>query len=51
VLGIAVAVGTERKGLTGSPGVVNIYLETGKGTMHINRLRDIPKILQPAPVR
>jgi len=46
-LGIAIAVGTERKGLTGSPAVANIYLETDKGTLHIKRLRDLTRILTP----
>ncbi|MCX6134003.1 MAG: hypothetical protein NTU47_09350 [Ignavibacteriales bacterium] len=47
IVGVAIAVGTERKGLTGSPAVYNIYLDTGKGTLHIKRLRDLPQALRP----
>jgi hypothetical protein len=47
VIGVAIAVGTERKGLSGAPTVYNIYLDTDKGTQHIKRLRDLPQALQP----
>jgi hypothetical protein len=47
IIGVAIAVGTEKKGLTGAPTVYNIYMDTGKGTQHIKRLRDLPQILRP----
>jgi hypothetical protein len=47
VVGVAVAVGTEKKGLSGEPAVYNIYIETGQGTLHIKRLRDLPLALRP----
>ena len=47
VVGVAIAVGTEKRGLSGQPTVSNIYIETGKGTIHLKRLRDIPQALHP----
>lgn len=47
IVGVAIAVGTEKKGLSGAPSVSNIYIDTGKGTMHIKRLRDLPLALRP----
>jgi hypothetical protein len=47
VVGVAIAVGTEKKGLSGTPAVYNVYIETGRGTLHLKRLRDIPQSLRP----
>jgi hypothetical protein len=47
VVGVAIAVGTEKKGLTGTPSVYNVYIDTGRGTLHLKRLRDIPQALHP----
>ena len=47
VIGVAIAVGTEKKGLSGDPAVYNIYIDTDKGTQHIKRLRDLPQALRP----
>lgn len=50
IVGVAIAVGTERKGLSGSPTCYNIYVDTGRGTLHIKRLRDLPRAVNP-PLR
>lgn len=47
VVGVAIAVGTEKKGLSGSPTVYNIYIDAGRGTLHIKQLRDLPQALRP----
>jgi hypothetical protein len=47
IVGVAIAVGTEKKGLSGAPSVYNIYIDTDKGTLHIKRLRDLPQALRP----
>jgi hypothetical protein len=47
IIGVAIAVGTEKKGLSGAPAVYNIYIDTGKGTQHLGRLKDIPPALHP----
>lgn len=47
IIGVAIAVGTQKKGLNGTPTVYNIYIDTGKGTQHIKRLRDLPRLLRP----
>jgi hypothetical protein len=47
IVGVAIAVGTEKKGLSGAPAVYNIYIDTDKGTLHIKRLRDLPQALRP----
>jgi hypothetical protein len=44
-VGVAVAVGTEQKGLTGLPTVFNVYLESGGEIFHLKRLSDIPRAL------
>ncbi len=46
IVGVAIAVGTEKKGLSGAPAVYNIYIDTGKGTQYIKRLRDLPQALR-----
>ena len=51
VIGVSIAVGTEKRGLRGDPAVTNVYIDTGRGTMHLKRLRDIPLALHPAQVR
>jgi len=47
IIGVAIAVGTEKKGLSGAPAVYNIYIDTDRGTQHIKRLRDLPQALRP----
>ena len=47
VVGVAIAVGTEKRGLSGDPTVSNIFIDTDKGTLHLKHLRDIPKALHP----
>ena len=51
VVGVAIAVGTEKKGLSGAPAVYNIYIDTDKGTQHIKRLRDLPQAVRPPQIR
>jgi hypothetical protein len=46
-IGVAIAVGTEKKGLSGAPAVYNIYIDTDKGTQHLRRLKDLPQALHP----
>ena len=51
IVGVAIAVGTEKKGLNGDPAVSNIYIDTGKGIQHIKRLRDLPPAVHPPQKR
>jgi len=45
-VGVAVWVGTEKKGLTDTPAVYDIYLQLAGQFYHIRRLSDLPKTLQ-----
>ncbi len=45
VLGIAVFVGTERKGITQNPRVANIYIETDGEVVYFMRLSELEKAL------
>ncbi len=45
VLGIAVFVGTERKGITQLPRVANIYIETDGQVVYFTRLSQLEKVL------
>ena len=47
IVGVAIAVGTEKKGLIGAPAVYNIYINAGKGNLYLKRLREIPQALHP----
>jgi hypothetical protein len=44
-VGVAILVGTERKGLTDSPAVYNVYLEAGGEFYPLKRLTDLPRAL------
>ena len=46
-VGVAINVGTEKKGLTGDPAVYNIYLQGNGPLQHIRRLRDLSRALHP----
>ena len=46
-VGVAINVGTERKGLIGDPVVYNIYLQGNGPIQNIRRLRDLPRALYP----
>jgi hypothetical protein len=45
VLGIAIFVGTERKGLTDTPRVANIYIETDGNVVYFKRLNELEAVL------
>ena len=45
VLGIAIFVGTERKGLTDSPRVANIYIESDGNVVYLKRLSELQQAL------
>ncbi|MGA3245273.1 MAG: hypothetical protein ABSE41_11695 [Bacteroidota bacterium] len=45
VLGIAIFVGTERKGLTDAPRVANIYIETDGTVVYFKRLSELEQAL------
>lgn len=47
IVGVAIDVGTEKKGLFGDPAVYNIYLQGNGSILHVKRLRDLPRILHP----
>jgi hypothetical protein len=44
-VGVAVVVGTERKGLSGLPVVTSVYLESGGEIFHLKRLSDLPRAI------
>jgi hypothetical protein len=46
VLGIAIFVGTERKGLTETPRVANIYIETDGDVVYFKRLSELEQALK-----
>jgi hypothetical protein len=46
VLGIAVFVGTEKKGLTDKPRVANIYIETDGDVTYFKRLSELEQVLK-----
>lgn len=46
VLGIAIFVGTERKGLTDRPRVANIYIETDGDVVYFKRLSELERALK-----
>jgi hypothetical protein len=45
-VGVAVWVGTEKKGLTDTPAVYDIYLQLAGRFYHVKRLSDLPKSLR-----
>ena len=45
VLGIAIFVGTERKGLSDTPRVANIYIETDGNVMYFKQLSELEPVL------
>jgi len=45
-VGVAVWVGTERRGLTDTPAVYDIYLQLAGQFYHVKRLSDLPKSLR-----
>jgi hypothetical protein len=47
-LGIAVRIGTEKKGLSDSPTVANIYWESGGEVVYFKRLSELQKALIPS---
>jgi hypothetical protein len=46
-VGVAINVGTEKKGLIGDPSVFNIYIQGSGPIQHVRRLRDLPRALFP----
>jgi hypothetical protein len=46
VLGIAIFVGTEKKGITQKPRVANIYIETDGEVVYIKRLSELEQTLK-----
>jgi hypothetical protein len=47
-IGIAVRIGTERKGLSDIPTIANIYLEAGEEIVYFKRLSELQKALTPS---
>ena len=47
-VGIAVRLGTEKKGLSDAPTVANIYLEAGGEVVYFKRLSELQKALTPS---
>ena len=47
-VGIAVRIGTERRGLSDAPTVANIYLEAGDQVVYFKRLSELQKALVPS---
>ena len=50
-VGIAVRIGTERKGLSDAPTVANIYLEAGSEVVYFKRLSELQKALTPTKTK
>jgi hypothetical protein len=46
-VGIAVRIGTERKGLSDSPTIANIFWESGNEVVYFKRLSELQKALPP----
>ena len=46
-VGIAVRIGTERRGLSDTPTVANIYLEAGEEVIYFKHLSELQKALTP----
>ena len=47
-IGIAVRIGTEKKGLSDAPTVANIYYEAGEEIVYYKRLSELQKALTPS---
>ena len=50
-VGVAVAVGTVKKGLSGLPTVTSVYLEIGGQFYHLKRLSELPKAVTASEKR